>query len=291
MILINGKVIRKIQGFYDVLFEKKIYSCKLKGILKKTNNKLNCVIGDIVDFDIDDLVINNIYDRNNLLLRPLVANVDFVAITLSVKEPIIDINNFQKMLLIIDKQEIPLILILNKIDLVDKDEKAKILNELNDRFRNIKIICISLKTKEGLLELEKYIEGKQIVLSGASGVGKSSLVNYLVKYDILEVGYISSKTKKGKNTTTDTRYFETDKIKIFDTPGYSYVSIPKFYNKLDIMEYISEFKPYLGLCKFKNCIHIDEPKCYIKQMVSEDKINIKRYDFYKLLVTEYLSKK
>lgn len=291
MVLIKGKVIRKIQGFYDVLCEKGIYSCKLKGILKKSNNKLNCVIGDIVDFDIDDLVINNIYDRKNLLLRPLVANVDFVAITLSVKDPVIDINNFQKMLLFIDKQEIPLILILSKIDLVDEDEKAKILNELNDRFRNIKIFCISLKTKEGLLELEKYIEGKQIVLSGASGVGKSSLVNYLLKDDVLEVGDISSKTKKGKNTTIDTRYFETDQIKIFDTPGYSYVSVPEFYDKLDIMEYILEFKPYLGLCKFKNCIHIDEPQCYIKQMVIEDKINIKRYDFYKSLVNEYVNKK
>lgn len=291
MVLIKGKVIRKIQGFYDVLCEKGIYSCKLKGILKKSNNKLNCVIGDIVDFDIDDLVINNIYDRKNLLLRPLVANVDFVAITLSVKDPVIDINNFQKMLLLIDKQEIPLILILSKIDLVYEDEKAKMLNELNDRFRNIKIFCISLKTKEGLLELEKYIEGKQIVLSGASGVGKSSLVNYLLKDDVLEVGDISSKTKKGKNTTIDTRYFETDQIKIFDTPGYSYVSVPEFYDKLNIMEYISEFKPYLGLCKFKNCIHIDEPQCYIKQMVIEDKINIKRYDFYKSLVNEYVNKK
>lgn len=291
MVLIKGKVIRKIQGFYDVLCEKGIYSCKLKGILKKSNNKLNCVIGDIVDFDIDDLVINNIYDRKNLLLRPLVANVDFVAITLSVKDPVIDINNFQKMLLLIDKQEIPLILILSKIDLVDEDEKTKMLNELNDRFRNIKIFCISLKTKEGLLELEKYIEGKQIVLSGASGVGKSSLVNYLLKDDVLEVGDISSKTKKGKNTTIDTRYFETDQIKIFDTPGYSYVSVPEFYDKLDIMEYISEFKPYLGICKFKNCTHIDEPQCYIKQMVIEDKINIKRYDFYKSLVNEYVNKK
>ena len=291
MVLIKGKVIRKIQGFYDVLCEKGIYSCKLKGILKKSNNKLNCVIGDIVDFDIDDLVINNIYDRKNLLLRPLVANVDFVAITLSVKDPVIDINNFQKMLLLIDKQEIPLILILSKIDLVDENEKTKMLNELNDRFRNIKIFCISLKTKEGLLELEKYIEGKQIVLSGASGVGKSSLVNYLLKNDVLEVGDISSKTKKGKNTTIDTRYFETDQIKIFDTPGYSYVSVPEFYDKLDIMEYISEFKPYLGLCKFKNCIHLDEPQCYIKQMVIEDKINIKRYDFYKSLVNEYVNKK
>ncbi len=291
MVLIKGKVIRKIQGFYDVLCEKGIYSCKLKGILKKSNNKLNCVIGDIVDFDIGDLVINNIYDRKNLLLRPLVANVDFVAITLSVKDPVIDINNFQKMLLLIDKQEIPLILVLSKIDLVDEDEKAKILNELNDRFRNIKIFCISLKTKEGLLELEKYIEVKQIVLSGASGVGKSSLVNYLLKDDVLEVGDISSKTKKGKNTTIDTRYFETDQIKIFDTPGYSYVSVPEFYDKLDIMEYISEFKPYLGLCKFKNCIHLDEPQCYIKQMVIEDKINIKRYDFYKSLVNEYVNKK
>lgn len=291
MVLIKGKVIRKIQGFYDVLCEKGIYFCKLKGILKKSNNKLNCVIGDIVDFDIDDLVINNIYDRKNLLLRPLVANVDFVAITLSVKDPVIDINNFQKMLLLIDKQEIPLILILSKIDLVDENEKTKMLNELNDRFRNIKIFCISLKTKEGLLELEKYIEGKQIVLSGASGVGKSSLVNYLLKDDVLEVGDISSKTKKGKNTTIDTRYFETDQIKIFDTPGYSYVSVPEFYDKLDIMEYISEFKPYLGLCKFKNCIHLDEPQCYIKQMVIEDKINIKRYDFYKSLVNEYVNKK
>lgn len=285
VMLIKGKVIRKIQGFYEVLSNDKIYTCKLKGSLKKSNNKLNCVIGDIVDFNQKDLVIENINERSNLLLRPLISNIDFVAITLAVKDPKIDFTNLQKNLLWIDKQEINTLLILTKVDLLTDIEKKEILEQVKDQFRNLTILCISLKTQEGLIELKKYLKGKCVALSGPSGVGKSSLVNYILKEEILKIGSVSEKTKKGKNTTIDTRYFEKDDIKIFDTPGYSLVGLPKFENQQEIMHYIGEFKQFLGLCKFKDCIHINEPNCYIKQMVEENKINIKRYDFYKSIIS------
>ncbi|WP_068268462.1 ribosome small subunit-dependent GTPase A [Caviibacter abscessus] len=283
MSLIKGKVIRKIQGFYEVLSNDKIYICKLKGILKKSNNKLNCVIGDIVEFN-EESVIESIYDRKNLLLRPLISNIDFVAITLAIKDPKIDFINLQKNLLWIDKQEINKILILTKIDLLNDSEKNLILSEISEQFRNIKIFCISIKTKEGLQELKTYLKGKYIVLSGPSGVGKSSLVNYILEEQVLKTGEVSEKTKKGKNTTIDTRYFEKNDIKIFDTPGYSLVGMPKFENEKQVQEYISEFKLYIGLCKFKDCVHINEPNCYIKKLVSEDIINKKRYEFYKSVI-------
>lgn len=275
---IKGYVIGKTQGFYEVKSKDKIYNLKLKGSLKKTNNKLNCVIGDYVEFD---TTINIVQPRKNILARPLISNVDDVAMVYSCINPKFDLNSFQKNLLWIDKQHVNRILILNKIELLEKKDLEYFLDNLKNIFKDLLIFPISLEKNIGLEEVKIFFSNKNIVLSGQSGVGKSSLVNYLLEKPILEVGEISKKTKKGKNTTIITKYFENGDIKIFDTPGYSSIEIPKFEEKKEVMECFLEFIPYLGKCKFRNCIHINEPNCLIKKAVDEGKINIVRYEFYK----------
>ena len=275
---IRGYVIGKTQGIYTLLADGKRYNVKLRGSLKKNKDKLNCIIGDYVEFS--DF-IEKVEERKNFLLRPLIANIDYVAMVYSAKNPDFDFISYQKNLLWIDKQRVKRILILNKMDL----EMDGLLEKIQKQFINLKIFPISLKEKTGLKELEEFLENKHIVLSGLSGVGKSSLINYLLREELANVGSISEKTKKGKNTTILTKYYNKNNMILFDTPGYSSIDFPNFENKKDIRNYFIEFEN--EHCKFRDCIHLDEPNCAIKEAVLRGAINEERYEFYKYVIRNF----
>lgn len=275
---IRGYVIGKTQGVYTLLADGKRYNVKLRGSLKKNKDKLNCIIGDYVEFS--DF-IEKVEERKNFLLRPLIANIDYVAMVYSAKNPDFDFISFQKNLLWIDKQRVKRILILNKMDL----EMDGLLEKIQKQFINLKIFPISLKDKTGLKELEEFLENKHIVLSGLSGVGKSSLINYLLREELANVGSISEKTKKGKNTTILTKYYNKNNMILFDTPGYSSIDFPNFENKKDIRNYFIEFEN--EHCKFRDCLHLDEPNCAIKEAVLRGAINEERYEFYKYVIRNF----
>lgn len=275
---IRGYVIGKTQGIYTLLADGKRYNVKLRGSLKKNKDKLNCIIGDYVEFS--DF-IEKVEERKNFLLRPLIANIDYVAMVYSAKNPDFDFISFQKNLLWIDKQRVKRILILNKMDL----EMDGLLEKIQKQFINLKIFPISLKDKTGLKELEEFLENKHIVLSGLSGVGKSSLINYLLREKLANVGSISEKTKKGKNTTILTKYYNKNNMILFDTPGYSSIDFPSFENKKDIRNYFIEFEN--EHCKFRDCLHLDEPNCAIKEAVLRGAINEERYEFYKYVIRNF----
>lgn len=275
---IRGYVIGKTQGIYTLLADGKRYNVKLRGSLKKNKDKLNCIVGDYVEFS--DF-IEKVEERKNFLLRPLIANIDYVAMVYSAKNPDFDFISFQKNLLWIDKQRVKRILILNKMDL----EMDGLLKKIQKQFINLKIFPISLKEKTGLKELEEFLENKHIVLSGLSGVGKSSLINYLLREELANVGSISEKTKKGKNTTILTKYYNKNNMILFDTPGYSSIDFPNFENKKDIRNYFIEFEN--EHCKFRDCLHLDEPNCAIKEAVLSGAIDEERYEFYKYVIRNF----
>ena len=275
---IRGYVIGKTQGTHTLLADGKRYNVKLRGSLKKNKDKLNCIIGDYVEFS--DF-IEKVEERKNFLLRPLIANIDYVAMVYSAKNPDFDFISFQKNLLWIDKQRVKRILILNKMDL----EMDGLLEKIQKQFINLKIFPISLKDKTGLKELEEFLENKHIVLSGLSGVGKSSLINYLLREELANVGSISEKTKKGKNTTILTKYYNENNMILFDTPGYSSIDFPNFENKKDIRNYFIE--PENEHCKFRDCLHLDEPNCAIKEAVLSGAIDEERYEFYKYVIRNF----
>ncbi|WP_308544790.1 ribosome small subunit-dependent GTPase A [uncultured Sneathia sp.] len=275
---IRGYVIGKTQGIYTLLADGKRYNVKLRGSLKKNKDKFNCIVGDYVEFS--DF-IEKVEERKNFLLRPLIANIDYVAMVYSAKNPDFDFISFQKNLLWIDKQRVKRILILNKMDL----EMDGLLEKIQKQFINLKIFPISLKDKTGLKELEEFLENKHIVLSGLSGVGKSSLINYLLREKLANVGSISEKTKKGKNTTILTKYYNKNNMILFDTPGYSSIDFPNFENKKDIRNYFIEFEN--EHCKFRDCLHLDEPNCAIKEAVLSGAIDEERYEFYKYVIRNF----
>ena len=288
-IFIKGKVIRKIKGFYYVLdensknlSEENIYECKLRGTLKVKNNKMNCIIGDMVEFDEKEKVIEKIEKRKNFLYRPLIANIDFIGILFAIKSPDFDFTNFQKMLLNANSQNIPVVLILSKIDLASQEELEDFFNKFKKIFKEaISIFPISTETKTGLSELKQYINEKSVVVSGPSGAGKSTLINTLIGEEVLTTNDVSGKTGKGRHTTIESRFFMTAPHSyLIDTPGFSTLDFPKLENKKELEKLFPEFLEFIPNCKFRDCIHVNEPNCAIKENVENGNISRKRYDFY-----------
>ena len=281
----KGKVIRKIQGVYFIYpftpfkniddFENSLIQTKLRGSLKIKNRKDNCIIGDIVEFD-DEL--NVIEDRKNYIERPLMSNIDYIALFFSAKEPDFDIIAFQKSLLKIHKNDLKPILVITKSDLLNKDEKNNLKTLLKDNFPYLNLFFISTKNGD-IEEFKNFIKHKDVIISGPSGVGKSTLINNIIGSDTLRTNEVSQKTKKGRNTTVDTRFLPFLDGFIIDTPGFSSIEFPKLNNILEIKEYFPEIDELSIKCKFKNCSHLTEPNCNVKE-----NINKIRYDFYNMII-------
>ena len=251
-------------------------------MLKVKNDKMNCIIGDFVEFDKKEKIIEKIEKRQNFLYRPLIANIDFIGVLFAIKSPDFDFTNFQKMLLNANSQNIPVVLILSKIDLVSQEELEKFLNKFKKIFKDvISIFPISTETRTGLSELKQYINKKSVVISGPSGAGKSTLINTLIGEEVLTTNDVSGKTRKGRHTTIESRFFMTAPHSyLIDTPGFSMLDFPKLKNKKELEKLFPEFLEFIPNCKFRDCIHVNEPNCAIKENVENGNISRERYDFY-----------
>lgn len=283
-----GKVIRKIKGVYFIYpftpfkniddFENSLIQAKLRGNLKIKNKKDNCIIGDIVEFDDELNVIETIKKRKNFIDRPLISNIDYIALFFSAREPDFDIIAFQKSLLKIHKNNLKPILVITKSDLLSKEEINNLKALLEDNFPYLNLFFISTKNGD-IEEFKTFIKHKDIIISGPSGVGKSTLINNIIGSDTLKTNEVSQKTKKGRNTTVDTRFFPFLDGFIIDTPGFSSIEFPKLNDTLEIKEYFPEINELSTKCKFKNCSHITEPNCNVKENIKKI-----RYDFYNLII-------
>lgn len=283
-----GKVIRKIKGVYFIYpftafknindFENSLIQAKLRGNLKIKNRKDNCIIGDIVEFDDELNVIETIKERKNFIDRPLISNIDYIALFFSAKEPDFDIIAFQKSLLKIHKNNLNPILVITKSDLLNTNEKENLKVFLENNFPYLNLFFISTKNKD-IEEFKNFIKHKDVIISGPSGVGKSTLINNIIGSNTLKTNEVSQKTKKGRNTTVDTRFLPFLDGFIIDTPGFSSIEFPKLNDMLEIKEYFPEINELSTECKFKNCSHITEPNCNVKE-----NINKTRYDFYNLII-------
>jgi len=283
-----GKVIRKIKGVYFIYpftafknindFENSLIQAKLRGNLKIKNRKDNCIIGDIVEFDDELNVIETIKERKNFIDRPLISNIDYIALFFSAKEPDFDIIAFQKSLLKIHKNNLNPILVITKSDLLNTNEKEDLKVFLENNFPYLNLFFISTKNKD-IEEFKNFIKHKDVIISGPSGVGKSTLINNIIGSNTLKTNEVSQKTKKGRNTTVDTRFLPFLDGFIIDTPGFSSIEFPKLNDILEIKEYFPEINELSTECKFKNCSHITEPNCNVKE-----NINKTRYDFYNLII-------
>ncbi|MCI6381401.1 MAG: ribosome small subunit-dependent GTPase A [Fusobacterium mortiferum] len=270
-----------MQGFYYVKSEDKVYECKLRGILKRKESKDNCVVGDIVEISEDNYIIN-VEERKNLVERPLVANIDYLVIQFAGKDPDIDYERLNILLLRSFYYKIKPVIIINKIDLLSAEELEEVKKNLE--FLNkldIKYFLISQKENIGIEELKVFLKDKITAFGGPSGVGKSSIINLLQNEKKLETGETSKRLRRGKHTTKDTNLLELiGGGYIIDTPGFSSVELPDIKDAQELIALFPEFTNR-GNCKFNNCLHLNEPSCAIKNSVEEGEIERSRYNFYK----------
>lgn len=282
----SGRIIKLLGGFYYVLSGKEIFECRARGLFRK--NDIKPVVGDLVDFQLDSLHANkgyilDVHERKNILVRPEVSNIDQLVIVFAVKSPNPNLFLLDSLLLHCDINGIKPLLCFNKVDLADDFEIAK-LQRIYSRL-GIELLFTSEVKKIGLEKLKWKLENKISAFSGPSGVGKSSLISSVLGIE-LKRGDISKKIERGKHTTRHCELLPIEGCEdafICDTPGFS---TPQnlYLDYREIKEHFYEFKEHNSSCKFKDCLHIDEPSCHIKDLLEEKKIDANRYESYKLMV-------
>lgn len=289
----QGRIIKGIAGFYYIHCEERgVYECKAKGAFR--SQKIKPLVGDLVEFDIIDEEhkkgnIAKILPRLNTLIRPAVANVDQAMIVFAVAKPLPNLNMLDRFLIMMRMQNLDTIICFNKSDVADADA----MDALYETYKNCgsKIIFTSVEKKIGLEQVWEVIGDKTTVLAGPSGVGKSSMMNYLKPDAAMETGDISQKIERGRHTTRHSELFHVEgKTYIMDTPGFTSLYINEL-EPQELKDYYSEFEEYESTCRFNGCVHINEPDCAVKEALAEGKISQSRYENYKLLYEELKSQK
>ena len=288
----KGKIIKGIAGFYYVHDGRsKIYEWA-KGVFR--NRNIKPLVGDDVEFMVLDEKegtgnIDAILPRKNKLIRPAVSNVDQAVVVFAVTEPLPNLNLLDRFLVMMERQEIPVIICFNKIDL----SGGKEIEELRAIYgpAGYTLHFISTYEAAGLEKLHELIAGKTTVLAGPSGVGKSSITNFLQPEARMETGVVSEKIKRGKHTTRHSElFFVENGTYMMDTPGFSSMYIEDL-EPNELKDYFPEFSEYEEECRFLGCIHVGEKVCGVKTAVADGKISRSRYDNYLLLYQELKDKR
>lgn len=285
--MLEGKITKGIGGFYYVDTEKGIYECRARGIFRK--QKITPLVGDrvkisVVDEETKKGVVEEIDKRDTELIRPPIANVDKALIVFAVKNPKPHLSLLDRFIVLAEKENLEIVIVLTKADLDDDNtlEKIASIYELS----GYKVIPVSNKTKLNIDKIKEELKNNVVVFAGPSGVGKSSLLNEVDKNFKLQIGEVSDKIKRGKHTT---RHAELLKLEcggmVADTPGFSSLTLDDI-EDVELKSYFIEFDEFDD-CRFgSRCVHENEPSCSVKEAVEEGKISKKRYDSYIQLLNE-----
>lgn len=302
----KGTVYKSTGSWYTVKSENGVFfECRIKGKFRiqgiKSTNPIS--VGDVVTFEIEQLgdetvgTISGIDERKNYIIRKSVnlskqthiiaANLDQVFLLITLNNPKTYPVFIDRFLASAEAYDIPVILLFNKIDTYDKEEllEAKYLASL---YRDIGYECMGISAIAGknVEKVKSLMIGKTNMFAGHSGAGKSTLVNTLEPKLKLKTAEISEQHLQGQHTTTFAEMYDLSfDARIIDTPGIKGFGIVDM-EKEEIGDYFREFFALKGNCKFNNCLHLDEPKCAVKEALDKDEVAWSRYKSYVQMLTE-----
>ena len=294
--MIQGTVYKSTGSWYLVKARDNFLECRIKGKIRlkdiSTTNPI--AVGDHVIFELENDgngIISDILPRTNYIIRKSVnlskqhhiiaSNIDISVLVVTLNNPTTSQNFIDRFLVSCQAYDIPVIIAFNKIDIYSKKESNE-LEKLIKIYKKIGYSCelISAKYGNGLNELINLMKNKTCIISGHSGVGKSTLINSISPNLQLKTKEISSSHNQGKHTTTYAEMFDLDSnIRIIDTPGirgFGLVDISKY----ELGDFFPEFFIAKQQCKFNNCLHLDEPDCNVKKKIKEGEIYESRYNTY-----------
>lgn len=266
-------IIKSISDLYTVKYKNEIIDCKARGVFRK--EKITPLVGDKVEVDIDKKIITNIKERKNSLVRPPLANIDQVMIITSVKKPDFSFDLLDKMITMLEYNNIEPIICFTKMDLCNNVEK-KHIKEISKYYKKI---GYKVLFNTDLRKIKKIFKNKLTVFSGQSGAGKSTLLNKLDKNLKLKTAEISNALNRGKHTTRHVELFEMYKGLVADTPGFSSLDLKQI-PKGELQNLFIDIRKYKDTCEYKDCSHINEKECNIKKLVDNKKILSSRYNNY-----------
>lgn len=273
----EGKIIKGIGGFYYVATEIGLIECKARGRFRHID--LKPTVGDNVTINVDNGkgVIEDIHERTSELIRPTVANVTQAFVVFAIKNPDINLDLLYRFLVLCEYNNIKTLVCLNKVDLVNEEERELVKTKINSI--GYEVLFINAKQGLGIDTLKEMLANEVTVLCGPSGAGKSTLINKFIDREHMETGIVSEKIGRGKHTTRHSELIEVENGYLVDTPGFTTLDIT-FMDSEELRYCFPEFEEYNHECKFRGCVHNKEPQCAVKQALEDGKINKHRYDFY-----------
>jgi len=280
----------------------KTYNATIRGKFKLKGYKLTnpVAVGDVIQYTIgvdDSAIIEHIEKRKNYVVRQsprkkhalhlLASNIDQAVLIVTIVEPKLKQGFIDRFLLMTEPYNIPVIIVFNKSDLYTEEDLLiyEYLKKIYEKL-HYEVMLTSVISKEGIDQLRESISCKTSLVSGQSGVGKSSLINELIPTHPIKTNELSSYTGKGQHTTTFAQMYELLKGgNIIDTPGIKTLS----FNHLEVMDIAHNFREifdFSSQCKYGDCTHRNEPSCAVKQAVEENEVSELRYQNYLQLLEE-----
>lgn len=281
--MLEGVILKGIGGTYEVETPEGLLRCTLRGKLRLAVERV--LVGDRVEVSAVGQgigVVERILPRRNELIRPPVANIDQVLVVFAAKQPAPNLALLDRILVQAELMGLNCVVVFNKVDL-DRGGAE----QLRSLYASVPypVVLTSTHTGEGIEELRGVLQGKISVLAGPSGVGKSSLLNALNPRLDLETGQVSAKIERGRHTTRRVELLAFDQGYVADTPGFSSLHLEQGEeNRLQFA--FPEFRRFRDDCRFRGCLHRQEPGCAVLEAVERGEIARSRHEHYLLFLEE-----
>jgi ribosome biogenesis GTPase len=286
----KGRIVKALAGYYYVQDGDALWQCRARGVFRKKG--ITPLVGDEVGYETNGTegTVTEILPRTSELIRPPIANINQAILVFSLAEPDFNPQLLDKFLVHTEAAGVEAVICLTKADLLDDQTELERIRTYCEAI-GYPVVITSSKGKNGIEEIRAHLAGHLSVFAGQSGVGKSSLLNALFSELQLETAPISQKLGRGRHTT---RHVELIHLPeggwVADTPGFSSLDFQSIEaNELGL--YFKEMHARLGECKFRGCLHVNEPGCVVREAVEAGEIQPPRYEHYLEFLQEIKDRK